>query len=206
MSAMRTRAMAAIAGVLALAVLTLWLLRAGPLPPERAATAPPSPPISLELPAPAPASLQAPGDTAPPWNAPSRTGTVPSAISDPAASPRPAVDRNAALAEIQRQLVELSASGQAADVQKIDRLLGEVERVQGSSTIGGVKIDVLRHNLAIAQKMQALAKDIEEASSRGAQADPKQLQAQMARIVELQAQMRTDVVAAPAAVPASAGR
>lgn len=208
MNTLRSRVMAAIAGLLALLVLALWLLRAGPLPPERAVNPPPPalavPAASLPV---APAPVPAPAsDAAPPWSAPPlsppvtpRSGGAPAALTAAQA-------KSAALQSIQRQLTELVASGQSADPKKIDELLGEVERVQGSSSMGGVRIDVLRQNLALAAQMQALAADIQQIAGHGAQADPAQLQAKMARLVELQAQMRTDVLAAPVAAPAAVGQ
>ena len=201
MNTLRSRVMAAIAGLLALLVLALWLLRAGPVPPERAANPPPPalavPAASLPVaPTPTPA-----GDAAPPWSAPPLSPPVTPRSVGTTTSLTAAQAKSAALQSIQRQLTDLVASGQGADPKKIDQLLGEVERVQGSSSMGGVRIDVLRQNLALAAQMQALAADIQHVAGQGAQADPAQLQAKMARLIELQAQMRTDVLAAPVAAP-----
>lgn len=206
MSAPRTRWLAGVAGLLALAVLALWMVRTGPLPPERAADpvviAPPPVPVGPSAATSLPRVERAPASEAPPpWSAPASSGPSPLAPTDasPAAEPVPA--RSAALAVIQRQLAELVANGQEPDTKKLDQLLAEVVRVQGSPNIGGVNVEALRHNLGVAEQMKAIATDMQQLSSQGAKADPAQLQAQMARIVELQAQMRVDVLAAPVAAP-----
>lgn len=213
MSTQRTRLLGVFAGLLALAVIALWLVRTGPTPPPERTPAAPSavapPPAPIPAPVDAPSSIATPApaparEAPPPWakagsTARTQLGSAPAS----GAVPDAAEGRAEALAVIQQELAALVAGGQSADTKKLDKLLADVARVQGSSTIGGVNIDSLRHNLAIAEQMKVLAIEIEQTTAQGEKMDTVKMQAQMAKLMELQAKMRMDmgVPTAAAATP-----
>jgi len=70
-------------------------------------------------------------------------------------------DKADRLMALQARFKALSANGKTPDADELDKLLNELIEIQGTSVIAGVDLNVLRQNLRVAQKIQALAKDLE---------------------------------------------
>lgn len=72
----------------------------------------------------------------------------------------------ARLKELQAKFKEISVNGKTPDIDELDRLLGELVDIQGTSVIGGIDLNTLRQNLRVAQEIQVLAKKLEEESKK----------------------------------------
>ncbi|KCV40208.1 hypothetical protein [Bordetella bronchiseptica] len=199
---MRIRVYATLA-ILAIAVAGLLAYRQFAPPPEPAA--PVEPPPSAERPQPpAPPVLpDPPADSAPPpWAAGNRAQPAPAARPAPAAAPAPSA-REQAMAEAHATLQRLSASP-APDLAELDRALRDLEQAHGSPEVGGVRLDVLRANLRVAERLSVLGQQLQALQQQPA-GEPGRAEA-MRRIGDevaaLQKQLRTDyVVDTPAARP-----
>lgn len=98
-----------------------------------------------------------------------------------------------------RQLDALRQSGDP-DPRKAGALLQQLETANGSSTLAGVRLDVLRHNLEVVARMrpyleelQALRDNLQSGKAPDAAAS-RSLQEKLARLQDLQKQLRTDVL------------
>jgi hypothetical protein len=162
-------------------------------------------PVRTAQPRPAPALRATAPPVAPPVAAP------PSAAPW-TATPGPAgVASNDAMAARERQSQELDAmqadiaksmrEGRQPDPQKLDAALAKVAAAAGQSVVNGVNIDAVRNNLAIAQKMQALAAELDAESRKPGKLDTDRLRALVAQVQQLQSQMRADVSAPSSPMP-----
>lgn len=84
------------------------------------------------------------------------------------------------------------------NIAQLDAMLDAMQRENGSSVVGGVKIDVLRANLAKAEQLQALAKQIEAESLKPNGGDLQVMQGYLKQLQALQGQLRMDFMAEPA--------
>lgn len=126
----------------------------------------------------------------------------------------PGVPDSAAQIERQKQMAELRTMQMAlmksmqetnrADPRQVDALLLKIKQVTGSSTFNGIDIDVLRNNLAKAEKMQRIAEEMNREASKPGGADPKKIQAYAEQLKKLQPQsfMTPQIQPKPAAEPA----
>lgn len=166
-----------VAGLALSAAIAWWLWPA--VPPSAPLTAPslalPSAPASLPQAPTAPAVT--PSEASPPW-AGAPVPAAPSAASAPAALPNRERPQN---------------------IAQLDAMLDQMQRENGSNVVGGVKLDVLRSNLAKAEQLQALAKQIEAESLKPNGGDLQVMQGYLKQLQALQGQLRMDFMAAPAA-------
>lgn len=118
--------------------------------PAPAAVAPATPPV------PAPWERPAGTDAGP---ATARAAGAATASTDKEAAARD--ERMRALEKVSARLQALRASNRA-DPAEVDKALGDLERIQGSSVVGGVDLSVVRASLRAATRMQELQKEIEQ--------------------------------------------
>lgn len=163
--------------------------------------APAEPPLSAERPRPPapPALPEPPADsTPPPWAAGNHAQPAPAAR--PAPAPAPSA-REQAMAEAHAALQRLSASA-APDLGELDRALRDLEQAHGSPEVGGVRLDVLRANLRVAERLSALGQQLQALQQQPA-SEPGRAEAMRQigdEVAALQKQLRTDyVVDTPAA-------
>ncbi|KAK68358.1 hypothetical protein AZ22_0547 [Bordetella bronchiseptica 980-2] len=105
--------------------------------------------------------------------------------------------------EAHARLQRLSASP-APDLAELDRALRDLEQAHGSPEVGGVRLDVLRANLRVAERLSVLGQQLQALQQQPA-SEPGRAEA-MRRIGDevaaLQKQLRTDyVIDTPAARP-----
>lgn len=132
--------------------------------PEASSPAVAAPPVVSAPVAVAPAAPPVPA----PWERPAGTDAGPataraagtaSASTDKEAAVRD--ERMRALEKVSARLQALRASNRA-DPAEVDKALGDLERIQGSSVVGGVDLSVVRASLRAATRMQELQKEIEQ--------------------------------------------
>ena len=129
------------------------------------------------------------------------------------ASASPANVASEAMVARERQARELDAmqadiaksmrDGKQPDPRKIDAALAKVEEASGQTVVGGVDIEAVRSNVAIAQKMQVLAAEL-DAESKKEKLDNDRLRALIVQVQQLQSQLRVDVSATAAPSKAAA--
>jgi hypothetical protein len=147
-----------------------------PLPPPPAPVSSPLPPPPVSSPPPSAETSSlaqtppSPGKSAlpPPFNVerplPFSAQTPPLARTPRSPGGRPAMtgEKLARLQALQKELKNMTGSGQLPDLEAVDRLLGELIEIQGASVISGIDLNALRRNLKVAQNIQNLAKALEE--------------------------------------------
>jgi hypothetical protein len=118
-------------------------------------------------------------------------------------APRPDARRAERVRRLQRKLRELTANGRKPAPMEIDPILQELTEIQGSTTVGGMDIQVLRDNLKIADRMQKLAQELQEEAQKP-QRDAAKIKALQEAILQEQRALRMDFMAGGAAAPAPA--
>lgn len=187
-----------LAGLLGAAIggAVVWLARPDAPPAAAPATAPasvPTPATPSTGAASAPAMPAAPASP-PPWLA----GDGGSAAQAPApgggAQPGAPADPQA-MAALQDKFARIIEGGRQPSPAEVEALLGELERAQGSSVVGGVRIDVLRSNLLKSQQMQVLAEEIQRLAEQPGGPDQQAIQRKLAELQKLQSELRLDLMA-----------
>jgi hypothetical protein len=117
----------------------------------------------------------------------------------PAASSPSVGARKPGIDDIQNRLAAMTAGGRAPSAREVDTLLADLQRNQGRNDVAGVDLAVLRENLARAEEIQRLAKEMEQIALNPKQQDIPRLQTTMARIQQLQAGIKADVSVKPSA-------
>lgn len=173
-------------------------------------TRPADPPAPLATPSPATAPAQAPAAPAtgtppaaqmptapaapPPWLTGEPGSTAPAPA--PGGAPQPGAPADPqAMAALQEKFSRLIEGGRQPAPAEVEALLGELERAQGSSVVGGVRIDVLRSNLVKSQQMQALAEEIQRLAEQPGGPDQQAIQRKLAELQKLQSELRLDLMA-----------
>lgn len=197
---MNKRSMAVVALILLLLVVALYfgsrgLSRTGStpvaaVPTAPSATTPPAPGVGV------PRS----GDSAPP---PWATGSGQASSVAPGAAvlsgqPSPADKAAAAqresreLERMQLEIAEMLRDGKQPDPKRVAAMLTSLKQKHGA-IVAGVNLDVVLNNLQVAQEIQTLALEIQRESSKLGGGDSKKMQAYVAQLTKLQAQMRMDI-------------
>lgn len=104
-------------------------------------------------------------------------------------------------ARVEQAQADLAASmrpGVAPDPVKVDAALLAIREAAGTAIVGGVNLDTVRANLAVSQKIQKIAEQIDLEVKRSGQMDTKKMAMYAAELNRLQQQIRPDVTA-PAA-------
>ncbi|GAA6121392.1 hypothetical protein [Acidovorax sp. FG27] len=179
----------------------LWMRTAAPTAVDSAAPAMPSAPVTVGpggvsqgagLPQTVPQAPQAPWLAAPGGPGMAQTPASPAAPGGQAGS--------ATLQDIQARAQALSTNKQPS-AREVDALLSDLQKSQGNNVVAGVNLQVLRNNLAAADRMQQLAKEMQVLAATPGPAAAQEIQTRLAEIQRLQAQLSANVTA-----PAGAAR
>ena len=141
---------------------------------------------------PAQLSGQAAHNASLPWMnaAPATAATSPDAVKSPASSKA----TESRLDESLRHLQQLQASN-VTDPKQVSEAILRVEQANGSPILHGVRLDVLRNNLLIAEKMATISQELQSMGSRPASAaQSAAMQPKLDQLEALRKQLRTDVV------------
>jgi hypothetical protein len=204
--------LAVVAAIAVLGLSTLWQRGTGsdqPAVPTAPALGSKAAPTGPTTPAVGPAAGSAPLASAavqvPAWRAASASGPVgPVPVDDKAR-----VEREARLAAVKQAMDQMSAEDRQ-DPRKVADALLRLEQANGSPNLSGVRLDVLRQNLAIAAEMQKLTGELQALRGEIPQGkEPpagltERIRAKLAQIGAVQQQLRTDVMDASLAPQAAA--
>lgn len=94
--------------------------------------------------------------------------------------------------EFQRRLGAMTANGRTPDPGELDALLADMQRSRGSDEMAGVNLAALRENLYRADRIQTLAKEMEQLVQQP-NPDLPRIQLLMTQIQQLQAGIHADV-------------
>ena len=184
----------------------VWLTKPEPVPataPSRsapAATASAAPVVDSR----ATQAASAPDSGTPPWadhtggagaSSPANLG---SAISLSPQDQAKATQRAALRARIQK----LTAGGRHPTPAEMDSVLGDMQRMEGSSVVAGVDIEALRQNLANVQKLQRVSQELQAESQKPGGGDKQKIQALLAQLKQIQSNMNYNVARGASAQPA----
>jgi hypothetical protein len=99
------------------------------------------------------------------------------------------------LVELEKIQAELNASLQNGqpDLKKLSATLNKMKQTQGDN-VGGVNINALINNLEKAQQIQELALEMQKESAKTGNFDQKKLDSNMKKMLQLQSEMRVDIV------------
>lgn len=104
------------------------------------------------------------------------------------------------VAAIQR-LQQLQGAG-SRDPKEVSEAIHQLELAHGSPVMQGVRLDVLRQSLLVADRMKTLATELsveQQAQGKSGQEVTPSMRAKMDQLEALQSQMRSDLMmAAPA--------
>ncbi len=168
-------------------------------PPSRKAAdaqpkAVPESAVELQRPAPVPAWARAlPGEPAPKMGGPALALDADKA--DPA--------RTAAVDRAINRLMALQTKEKPAP-REVAAALADLEKAHGSSTFHGLKLDALRTNLELSQRMNDIAAQLEAMQRKaGTQGATPEMMAKVRELQALQSQLRMDLTVsdAPGATP-----
>lgn len=104
-----------------------------------------------------------------------------------------------ARAALRTRLLTLTAGGRHPTPEEMNVVLGELQRIEGSSTIGGVDIGALRNNLGKVNEMQKLSAELTAQTQLPGGGDKQKIQQLLTRVRQLQSEMQLNVAVAPAA-------
>lgn len=131
--------------------------------------------------------------SAPAW----RSAAAASSASQSPLSDKARMERQARLAAVKRELDKLGPQDRQ-DPRKVSAMLLSLEQANGSPNINGIRLDVLRQNLAVATQLQALTGDLQALRAEvpeGKQPSKEQadrIKAKLGQIAAAQKQLRTD--------------
>jgi len=118
-------------------------------------------------------------------------------------------ERAARLAAVKRSLDQMSPQDRQ-DPRKVSEALLSLEQANGSPNLSGIRLDLLRQNLAIAAEMQKLTTELQALRAEvpeGQQPTPalaEKMKSKLAQISAVQKQLRTDFMDASVASGAAA--
>ncbi len=152
----------------------------------------PAAPVSVEQ----TSAVAAPSNTGapPPW-AGNSAAPVGSDLGPAIGSANVDPKKKAAREAVRAKILSLTANGRQPTPAEMNTVLGELERIEGSSVISGVNVGALRSNLAKVDEMQRLGEEMRVESTKPNGGDPQKLKELMGRLQKLQAEMRTDIAA-----------
>jgi hypothetical protein len=105
-------------------------------------------------------------------------------------------DRMARMQAVMTKFQRLQSDPQPQS-REILAAIDELESINGSSVVGGVRLDVLRSNMLVIEKMQALSGELRKLQGPGGAPSPQSLelvQTRMAQMEALRSQLRSDVM------------
>lgn len=197
---MNKRTMSVVALILLLLVVAFYVGRRGSSGTASAPVAAGSTAPSATTPVVPGVSGPRPSDSVtPPW----ATGSGQAASVAPGAAllngqPSPADKAVAAqresreLEQMQLEIAEMLRDGKQPDPKRIAEMLTSLKQKHGA-IIAGVNLDAVLNNLQVAQEIQTLALEVQRESGKPGGGDSKKMQAYVAQLTKLQAQMRMDI-------------
>jgi len=113
----------------------------------------------------------------------------------PSGSPRivPAMPKEKAYEALQGKMAAMTAGGRTPQAKDLDAILAELQQINGSTEVGGVNLSALRNNLARAEEIQRLGKQMQLIAEAPGKQDLPKLQSLMAEIQLQQAGLVIDV-------------
>ena len=135
---------------------------------------------------------------APTWMLPA-TRPEPAAPGAPSTAPGGMQDKIARLNAVLQKLNQLQAQPDI-DVTSASAAIAELEQINGSPVMNGVRLDVLRENMKIADRIQTVAAELQRLQKSTTAASPEQtalVQSKTAELVALQSRIRHDIMQAP---------
>ncbi|MDI1229627.1 MAG: hypothetical protein PSV18_05125 [Methylobacter sp.] len=101
------------------------------------------------------------------------------------------------LQDIQQRLLGLMATGKAANIDEVAKLLAELQGMEQSGVnFQGMDFSIAQKNLEVAKQLQTVSEEI-QALSKHSPVDGKKLNAALDRLNKLQAQIKSPVVVIP---------
>ena len=115
----------------------------------------------------------------------------------PSGSPRiaPALSKAKAYEALQFKMAAMTAGDKTPQAKDLDTILAELQQINGSTEVGGVNLSALRNNLARAEEIQRLGKQMQLIAEAPGKQDLPKLQSLMAEIQRQQAGLVMDVSA-----------
>ncbi len=107
-------------------------------------------------------------------------------------------DKAKAYQILQAKLAAMTAGGKTPAMKDLDAVLADLQKINGSTDVAGVNLSALRNNLARADEIQRLGKEMQALSQAPGKQDLPKIQSIMAEIQKQQAGMVTDVRSSPA--------
>ena len=113
----------------------------------------------------------------------------------PSGSPRiaPALSKAKAYEALQGKMAAMTAGDKTPQAKDLDTILAELQQINGSTEVGGVNLSALRNNLARAEEIQRLGKQMQLIAEAPGKQDLPKLQSLMAEIQLQQAGLVIDV-------------
>lgn len=113
----------------------------------------------------------------------------------PSGSPRivPSMSKEKAYEALQGKMATMTAGGRTPQAKELDTILAELQQINGSTEVGGVNLSALRNNLARAEEIQRLGKQMQLIAEAPGKQDLPKLQSLMAEIQLQQAGLVIDV-------------
>ena len=108
-------------------------------------------------------------------------------------------DKIVRLNAVLQKLNQLQAQPEI-DATSASAAIAELEQINGSPVMNGVRLDVLRENMKIADRIQTVAAELQRLQKSTNAASPEQtalVQSKTAELVALQSRIRHDIMQAP---------
>lgn len=99
---------------------------------------------------------------------------------------------------LQAKLAVMTAGGKVPAIKELDTVLADLQKINGSTDVGGVNLSALRNNLARADEIQRLSKEMQALSQAPGKQDVAKIQSIMTEIQKQQSGMVTDIRSSPA--------
>lgn len=195
--------------VLATAAVAAYLITDRDVPSSVSGSRP-APPATATPPPVASGASAAPGHTAPSATDPAtRPAWLQNSDKATPTIARPSADRGAedpAVVAEQARMTRLTAvmtklqklqSNPQTRPRELVAVLDELQSANGSPVVGGVRIDVLRNNVRVAEKMQGMAEELrrlQHGADSGSPQNQALIQARLAEMEALRGQLSADVL------------
>lgn len=158
------------------------------------------PPIRLpQTGNPASSGSPLPGTQTPAWLIPDARATATGSTTPASTDAIGSSDRIARLSAVMEKLNRLQGQP-IIDVKEVNTAIAELEKINGSPVMSGVRLDLLRENLLVADQMQAAQKELqalERMPVTNASERTALVQSKTAELVVLSSRIRHDILQTP---------
>lgn len=141
-----------------------------------------------------------PGTQTPAWLMPNSRAAATGPATPASADGASTSARIARLSVVMEKLNRLQGQP-TIDVKEVGAAIAELEKINGSPVMSGVRLDVLRENLLVSDQMQTAQKELqtlERAPAANASERAALVQAKTAELAALRSRIRHDVMQTPA--------